>query len=195
MNKTVLIGLMGLLAGTTVAVVNPATASDSDIIVSRPGSSERYQLYLAAKVGNASYAEANDSDVGFDLLAGYQVSELLAIEAGWADMGKVSNKGATAETSLFHLGVLGKLGLRSDVAVFGKAGLAFWDAKFKDDQSSYSDSAADVFFGLGLDYEINRRTAVRFAFDYFSVDAQLTGATLGANENILFYSAGFIFKL
>ncbi|MBL4608690.1 MAG: outer membrane beta-barrel protein [Pseudomonadales bacterium] len=151
----------------------------NDINVSHSGASEQ-GFYIGATLGSANYDVMDESDIGFDLFAGFNFNEVLSAELGWVSFGEVENSGITAEASAFHLAVLGNVSLQNDLSFYGKLGMTSWDVDFKSNVGSGSDSGADVFFGLGMDYQIGARSSVRFGADWYSLDV----------EDIALYSIG-----
>lgn len=127
-------------------------------------------FYLGASIGNASYDDIDESDVGFDLFAGINLNEVLSAELGWVDLGEADGGTATAEVSAFHLAIVGHVALQNNLNAFGKLGMAVWDADVRQGAISTSDSGTDVFFGFGVDYQISALSSVRFGADWYSVD-------------------------
>lgn len=174
-----------------VFLVMSVPAMAGDITVSHSGGVGG-GVYAGAKFGNASYDVAGESDAGYDIFAGYSINEVLSVEAGIADMGESSKAGVTNAIRLLHVGVVGKVGLNSELTGFGKAGLASWDTDYKDGSQSLSDSGTDVFFGLGIDYSVGIRSAVRFAADFYSADAEYSGTSM--SEDVTLFSVGVVYN-
>jgi len=186
--------LTGAAAMLCFSAIGDSMAGDiaSDITVTRSGN-QGSGLYLGARAGIANYDEADDSDAGFDLFAGINLNEVLSIEAGWTDLGEVSNNGANSEVTVLHVDIVGNMGLRSDLSLYGKIGLAGWDLDVKTNAFSDSDSGVDLTFGFGVDYNITGRSSVRFGLDFYSADAEIQGADY--NEDIMMFSVGAKFGL
>jgi len=184
--KTAIATLYGALALSAAA---PAFSAN-DITISRPHSMSSNMLsniYLGVQLGNASYSELNDSGPSYGFFGGVHLNEVLALDIAYNGFGEAEDAGVKLDASAFSLGILGKLRIRTDLTVFGKVGLAAWDADGK--PGATSDSGTDVYFGAGVDYDINGNSAVRFGIDRYTLD----GDTI--NEDITTVSVGFVFKL
>ena len=151
----------------------------SDIHVSHP-SAGMQGFYLGGTLGLASYDTMDDSDIAFDLFAGFDLNETLSVELGWVSFGEVEKSGEALEASAFHVAMMGKLSLQSDLNLYGKLGITSWDADTTSGEISASDSGADVFLGVGIDYQVGANSSVRFGADWYSLD----------DEEIAVYSIG-----
>jgi OOP family OmpA-OmpF porin len=169
----------------------PAFGAD-DIMISRPHSSSA-NLYLGGSIGNARYSELDDNSASFSLFGGYNVNEILSVEGNWSSLGEAENNGATADVSALSLSILGKLPLKTDLTLFGRAGLARWNFDFKSSALDDSDSDTDPYFGLGLDYNITGNTSVRFDWNRYSMEPTLGGVRQD-QEDISNFSVGIIFR-
>lgn len=187
---TLAVSLCGVLAFGANA---PAYAAD-DIMISRPHSNSA-NLYVGGSIGNAQYSEIDDNSASLSLFGGYHINEVLAVEGGWSSLGEAESKGSKADVSALSLGVMGKVALKTDLTLFGKAGLARWDFDFSSTSPALSDSDSDIdpYFGLGLDYSITGNTSVRFDWNRYSMEPTIDGTTLDT-ENINNFSVGIIFR-
>ena len=174
--------LLRLFIAGVAVISSTHVAADStvasDISVSRP-TSGGMGFYAGGSVGNANYNETDDSDIGFDLFAGFNLNEVLSVELGWANFGEADNAG-TIEVTALHAAIIGHLSLQNDLSVYGKLGISSWDADLTVGSVKESDSDTDVFFGLGVDYDITGKTSVRFGIDQYAID----------EEDITMYSVG-----
>lgn len=181
---------LGIFADTTTA-----WAAD-DITVSRPhraSTNLSSNFYVGANLGYSRYQEIDDSAAAYGLFGGYHINEVLAIDVGWTDLGEASDSGDKAESSLFQLGMLGKVPVRTDLTLYGRIGLAMWDYDFKRDPFSDSDSNTDAFIGFGADYSISGQSAVRFGVDFYSMKLDLAGGAPD-KENVSEFSIGILFR-
>jgi len=169
-------------------LLSPVTYAASDIVVSHSKVGEGSAPYVGVSLGSADYDLANDSSPSFSIFGGLALNELLAIELGFADFGDAGIASNTSEASAIHGSVVANMGLSNEVAVFGQIGLASWDY----DVGSVNDSSVDVFWGVGLNYEIGRDLAARFVIQQFSMDANFPNAAV--NEDILNVSFGLIYN-
>ncbi len=163
----------------------------SDMIVSKPRSNDSH-LYLGVKAGNASYDNVDDSDVSLDLFLGYQLDELLSVQGGFATLGEPVNGLNSAEVTLIHGEIVASIAIKSDLSLYGQAGLFAWEydttRRVGFGSRSESDSGVDVTFGVGIDYKVSSRYAVRFALDIYSLEPEVFAGKV--SEDIINYSVG-----
>lgn len=177
--------------GLVIDASTPVLAAD-DIKISRPHSMKSNMtsnFYLGANLGYSKYKEIDDSAAAYGLFGGYHINEVLAIDVSWTDLGEASDSTAKADTSLFQLGMLGKVPVRTDLTLFGRIGLAMWNYDLSEPFSD-SDNDTDAFIGFGADYNISGQSAVRFGLDFYSMKPDF----LSERENISEFSIGIMFS-
>ena len=188
--------LIPLLFCSGVGICAPVIAASesgvaSDIQVSDFDTGMQ-DFYLGGSLGLASYDMWDDSDITFNIFAGFNLNEILSVELGWINFGEV-DKSATAfeaialhkagtilEASAFQAAMIGSFPLSNDLNLYAKLGMTKWDADLATVVSSASDSGADVFFGAGVDYQFAVSTSVRFSADLYAL----------GDEDIAVYSVG-----
>jgi len=170
----------------------PVLAAD-DSVISRPYSL-KYNLtsnfYLGANLGYSRYKQVEDTTTTYGLFGGYHINDVLAIDIGWTDLGDASNPETRSDSTLFQLGMTGKIPVRNDLTLFGKVGFSMWDYDLSKPIDSYSDSNTDAFIGFGADYNFDGQSAVRFGLDFYSLRPDF----LTERENISEFSIGISFK-
>ena len=167
------------------------------------------QFYLGGGFGKSDFDDGNaipdlitsgsvdGSDTGFKLFGGYQFSQHFGVEMAWVDLGKARYSGAfgsapvtggSVATSGLNISVVGTLPLNPSFELFGKAGLFAWEAKARDTTGgapfSGKDDGADLSFGIGASYNINKNLSVRAEWEQFK-----------AVDTISLLSLGIVFKL
>lgn len=148
---------------------------------------------VVATVDDGSYRSVaqDDRDVGYRVFAGLGLSRYFALELGYADFGEASFRAesdgsgsqwaAGPQTESFaltavDLGLLGKLPLRSDVALVGRIGALRTDATYERQALHQSGPISsrgtaqhtDWFYGAGLEYDGLR--PVRLIATYMAAD-------------------------
>ena len=184
----------GVLALGSLSLFNSVSAyAANDIIVSRPHSMSS-NVYLGVSLGNAKYDEFDDSSAALGLFGGFHINEVLAVDFGWADLGEASQETAKAEVSVLQVALLGKLPVSTDFSLFGKVGLARWEYDLNTTSLSGSDDDINVYFGIGADYHISGRSAVRFSADFYNMKPTISNMTF-TKENISLFSIGYSFQM
>jgi len=179
---------MTVCAAVAMLSSSVVNAADSDIVVSHSKIGEGGVPYVGISLGSADYDKANDSSPSLSIFGGIALNELLAIELGVADFGDVGVAPSKSEASAIHGSVVANIGISNELAAYAQVGLASWDY----DRAGGNDSSVDVFWGAGLNYEIGRGLAARFALQQFSIDANI--ATVAVDEDILNASFGLMYR-
>lgn len=160
-------------------------------------------LYALGSVGASKWnvsdiagASLDKSDTGFKLGIGGQFSPNLAVEGGYADLGKAKLTASGGSGSIKGNGVfvdvVGLLPLSPQFNAFGKVGVFNGHAKAEASgvggRASESDSGTDVKFGLGLSYAVSKTVQVRGEWERYrfkvwgdkgDVDLLSVGVTFG----------------
>lgn len=127
-------------------------------------------FYLSGSIGSASLEEdfdgfeVNDDVESYRLLAGWQLSDALGIEAGYLDFGTFEERidfgGSTALTELsadgWTLGATLAAPLSEQFSVFGRAGIFVWDADVDVDGIREAvDDDSNPYYGAGAKFEFS----------------------------------------
>ncbi|HWQ40233.1 MAG TPA: outer membrane beta-barrel protein [Burkholderiales bacterium] len=122
--------------------------------------------------------DCEDQDAGFKLFAGYQFNANFAAEAAYVNLGEISGRGSFLGTpfdlkfqaSAMTVQGVGILPFREG-ALFGKAGLSFWNLDTRGivagAPGSASDDGVDVTIGLGAQFAIGGNLGIRAEWDFF----------------------------
>ncbi len=185
----------GVLALGALSFFSSVSAyAANDIIVTRPhniSSNMSSSIYIGANLGNAIYDEANDSSAALGIFGGFHINEALAIDVGWANLGEASEGTYKAKVSVLQVALLGKLRANTNFSLFGKIGLARWKYRLSTPSFSGNDDDIDVYFGIGADYHISGRSAMRFGVDFYNIKPTISPSNVTpAEENIYFPAVG-----
>ena len=130
----------------------------------------------------------DDSDVGFKIYGGYEVAPNIAIEVGYATLGKA--KGTlgpqTEEIKASAFSVVGafRFPIADEFTGVGRLGLASVTGKYSTNAlggKNTSKSAIKLYTGLGLEYAIAKDVKLVGAFDLTNADIEgPTGTDSGA---------------
>lgn len=164
----------------------------------------RFASSLAAQGFTATQTGSDDSDLGVKVFGGYQFTNYLALEGGYAQFnnytatGTISNPVAasayqTEDNNSWFLAAVGTLPLTKDFSIFGKLGANSWkkttNTFFTDSngvvtRTSSIDRDADAFYGVGASYALMDSLVVRAEYERFDL----------GGPKIDFLSAGMAIK-
>jgi OOP family OmpA-OmpF porin len=123
--------------------------------------------------------DSDDTDSGWKFAVGNQISQTLAAEVAYVDLGKgkfsvagpgVGGSGEFQATG-FNVGVVGTLPLHRSFSLNGRVGLFLWDADLSvsgvGGASSDSESGADLSYGVAAQYHFNPVFSVTVEWERF----------------------------
>jgi len=180
---------MVVLLGVILISASPVmSAVADDISVTRTTQKAPVNFFFGVAVGNASYDQANNSDVGISVFAGIMPWRSLGFEIAYEYLGEsvFGNTSFVNKTSLFRGGLVAKYPLdsgqiQSRFSVFGQIGVAMWDF----DPIVNPGSGVDIYYGAGSTVQLGGGSNLRFAVNFYSVGAA------PIEEDIVFLSIGF----
>ena len=156
--------------------------------------------YVGGAIGRADYkvdftgATASDkTDTGYKLFAGARLSPNLAIEGGYADLGKATGRDATTSASLqltaVYLDAVGILPLSPQWDVYGRLGLTSSNLKISGTVGGFagsdSDRSVQPHFGLGGQYNLSKTVSVRAEWERFRGKFDKNGFSDSGNQDLL----------
>lgn len=111
---------------------------------------------------NIAGVSVDDSDTFFSVGAGFNFNRMVALEAGYADLGEaevsvpLAAYTATISADGFYFGPRLTGALSNQIEGYARVGMLVWDAEFSDsDGFAGSDDGTDVYFGLGAALKIS----------------------------------------
>lgn len=145
------------------------------------------QAYIGASVGPSSVdidcaASCDDGDTGFKIYGGLPLTNSvlpsLALEAGYIDFGKASDRLGPLrheiEVSAFTFAGAVRVKFTPALSGVGRLGVAYVDGKTTGRVLGFggSDSSSELnlYFGLGLEYALNKQWKVTGSADFTSYD-------------------------
>ncbi len=161
---------------------------------------------LLAQGFTTNSMDDNERDKGFKAFGGYQFNRYWAIESGYYDLGDFGFTSSTTPPGTLH-GVLGVRGLNLDAVLslpftekfsaFGRAGVAVSEVEGAFESTGLvtvlepnSDrTAANVKFGLGLQYDFTRNFGMRLEAERYRIDD-----SVGNDGDVELFSVGMLFK-
>ncbi len=165
-----------------------------DIVVSHEEAG-RTQMLVGGSFGSATYDKANDGDFTVSLFGEVRFNSNLGVSFGFADFGKAQDAGSTSEVSTLYVGLMGRLPVRRELALFARIGFDNWDYQYQTGGSRYSDTSTDLFYGIGLDYDPIRPNplVIRFGLDFYPIAADFSSAGQ-VDETISAFNVGVMYK-
>ena len=100
----------------------------------------------------------------------------------------------TAEATAINFAVLGIIPASNTVDIFGKIGLAFWDAKLSASGTiagSLDDDGTDIMFGAGVSFGVTDQFALRAEIEKFNNIGNDT--TIGESSVMILSFGGVIY--
>ena len=132
-------------------------------------------FYAGAGVGQSFVDEGiyDDEDTAFSVFGGYQFNRYFALEAGYADFGKIEADvlAPELEADSAYLTAVGSLPITEQFSAYAKAGFHAWnlDAELPGLIDS-DDSGTDPTYGVGLQYRFTDLIALRGEYSRFEVE-------------------------
>jgi OOP family OmpA-OmpF porin len=127
-------------------------------------------FYAGAGVGQSFVDEQqyDDEDTAFSVFGGYQFNKYFALEAGYADFGKIEPEGADTA----YLTAVGSVPITERFSAYAKAGFHRWnlDTELPGLVSSSDDSGTDPTYGVGVQYRFTDNVALRGEYSRFEVE-------------------------
>ena len=142
--------------------------------------------YVGGSLATPHFADNIDglsignSGVSGKLFGGFQFSPYFALEAGLADLGRISDDTGSIKAHGEYVDALGLLPLNESWSLLGSVGVAHVNI----DTSNRDDNGAALKLGLGAEYALNRNLALRGEYENYRVDA------FDGHSNIGQYSFG-----
>lgn len=210
MKKAHLMKKSVLLTGLLVVMAAPVYAAEANTNMASG-------FYATASVGQTRIDDkglddlgnmgisVDDTDTGYSIGLGYEFNKYVALEAGYANLGEASasyadsrgSANASVEADGYYLGPKLTLPVTDKFAIFGKMGLFVWKADgrasgtgaFASPTVSASDDGTDLYFGVGMGYDVTDTLSVKAEWTRFRFDGGESSDT-----DVDFISAGLVFK-
>jgi OOP family OmpA-OmpF porin len=148
--------------------------------------------YVGGSLGTTRYKgpdigglATDRSSNGGKLYGGYEFTPNVAVEAGYADVGKASSAAGDVKGHGVFVDAVGKVPLTESLSALGRIGAFNGRAK---DNLGNSDSGTDVKVGLGLQYDLNKQAGIRGEWERYRFKA------FGEKADADLYSVGFNYK-
>jgi OOP family OmpA-OmpF porin len=147
-------------------------------------------LYVGGSLGDARMSGSNigglnydKSEIGGKVHLGYSFTPNIALELGYANLGKHDGSIGNVKEDGYFLDAVGTYPLFNNFSAIGRVGVF----NGKVDSSTYgSDRATNVKFGAGVQYTVTQNIAIRgewerYKFDSFGSSPKTDLYTVGVN--------------
>jgi hypothetical protein len=153
--------------------------------------------YALADLGISSYGGGYSAPAGIRIGGGYNFIEpiknlTVGAEGAYGYFGSASNLNNTVKTSgLMVSGVVNyAIPNVNSLGVIGQVGIMMANTTYSVGGLSYNGSSSGVFFGVGMQYDINKQIAVRAMYEDFGSAVMMNGRSAGLTR----LSAGAVLK-
>jgi OOP family OmpA-OmpF porin len=152
-----------------------------------------------------SFDIISDNDLSLGIRAALKVTPNIAFELAYQDYGTaedsytVDNDTVTigVSSSAVNVGVKGIIPFENGLSLNGRIGLSLWDAEFEasalGETGKTDDNDSDLYYGLGLQYNISPELMVGVEYAYTDMDVSLEGVSVDHEVNNLSLSLGYKF--
>jgi hypothetical protein len=137
--------------------------------------------YVGVSAGTSNFglpgcvagASCDETDIGFKVYAGGQVSKFFGVELSYVDLGRVDRNGGDVRARGVNLGLIGSLPLADQFNVFGKVGAVYgWTRTGSPlvGVATGNKSDMNLSYGVGAQYDIDRQWALRADWDAYRME-------------------------
>ena len=177
------------------ALLTAACASTAAQAQASMRSSQELGFYVGGGLGRAEVDDfcsdaralgatsCDDKDRTWKIFGGYRFHPNVAVEAGYADLGKfkagIGGVSFNAKVKAFELLAVPVYPFGNGFSVYGKLGLARWDVDASAGGFSANDKGTDFTFGLGGQYDFTPNLGARVEWQrYTDIDINTIGVSL-----------------
>lgn len=119
--------------------------------------------------------DADADDTSFRIGGGYRVNQNFAVEGFYIDYGEaedtVGGLDASIEATAFQFQAVGLFPVNPTVDLYGKVGLAIWDAEACIEIfGCEDDDGTDLVFGFGAGFNVSKAVAIRAEYEMAEFD-------------------------
>lgn len=153
-------------------------------------------LYVGGSLGGShwkggpsdGFASDDHADGGGKVFGGFSFTPNIAVEAGYADLGKFHGTNGNLSADGYFLDGVGTVPIGQGLSALGRVGVFDGKLHAGGPLASDSDRGTGAKVGLGLQYDLNRQLAVRTEWERYRFDA------LSFKGNTDLYSVGLNYR-
>ena len=202
MKKTLISRFVILLTMPLAVIATSATAETRYFIDGMFGQADQKNT-----IGGFDAISGSDTSAGIRM--GFYLNSMLGVEFTHVDYGVAEDDFVdsfgdiitnTLDTRMTGVGLQGVLPLGQKVHLIGRLGVAAWDVKFTEEDSSvpgvvYRDKSegSDAYFGLGLRFDIEDNVRIAVEYENMDYEAALGAANTDHSVHNIGVSLGVLF--
>lgn len=168
---------------------------------------QRLVRSLSANGASVTAFSTDEKDLGYQLFIGRQLNRYLAVEAGYADLGKFGFRATTNDNGVLNgeasfrainLDLLGQLPLSERVSLLARIGMNYAKTSteltgnrlFAPGTGSRSEKNSNAKAGVGLEYKFNEALAMRAEAQRYRVND-----AVGNRGDVDLFSLSLVYKM
>lgn len=156
--------------------IRTALIACATLLASAPALAQGF--YFGGSVGQSTMdvdvAGFSGDDLAFKVFGGYRVNNYIAVEVFYTDFGAPDDGPLGIDAFAYGAEAVGIVPIGSRLEVFGKVGMAAWDADFTG-PGGFSDDGADLVYGGGLAIKVTDRLAIRGEWEFYQIESDVGG--------------------
>src|SRR5258706_2858819 len=165
-----------------------------------PAAAQGKGWYIGYNAGQSKYnfnctGSCSDTGAGYSLFAGVGVHPNIAVEFGYADLGKSTFGASNLRANVWELSGLGSwlFGTRQQFGVFGRLGVYTGELKSTTPSTGaeIKHGTTDLTYGIGGQYNLSSKWGTRVEWQRFS---KMGGGGFGVKNDVDLISLGILYK-
>ena len=165
-----------------------------------PAAAQGKGWYIGYNAGQSKYnfnctGNCSDTAAGYSLFAGVGVHPNIAVEFGYADLGKSTFGASNLRANVWELSGLGSwwFGTRQQFGVFGRLGVYSGQLKSTTPSTGaeIKHGTTDLTYGIGGQYNLSSKWGTRVEWQRFS---KMGGGGFNVKQDVDLISLGILYK-
>lgn len=190
--------ILGVLLGSTSLSASAENSFSAEIL-----------LGMADQEVSAYGSSASGDDTSIGIRGVVSLNKNFSAEIGYHNYGEADDTyidefGDTINdklsTTAFNFGVKGILPLDNGISLNGRIGISFWDSELEETDSSFpgeifkaDDDGNDLYYGIGIQYDINSNIFVGAEYTLTKMDISTDGVSADLDVDNISLSLGYKF--
>ena len=157
----------------------------------------------------SGFGSTSGDDTSIGVRGAYNINKNVALELAYHLYGETEDSYTDeygdiitdkVSSSSLNIGVKGILPLDKGFSLHGRAGLALWDAELEETDSYFpgekikmDDSGTDLYYGLGMQYQLNQQLNIGVEYTIINMGVSLSGVSVDHDVKNLSLSLGYNF--